>query len=140
MLRVNLACMSPKRTTTAVTSSAGWAFFWITLEVGKRVSGWQNPIERVEKTPYSMTLEDYFADLSKKGTLEKYVIEGVDFYRAHRINDTLWPDFVFRGDASDDDGDENANQVPPCSKRRALRLEAEQTPRWDEHRRVRRSK
>jgi len=52
------------------------------------------PIEREEeKLGRALTLEEYFDLIAKDGERD---LQGEPFYRAHRITETGWPDFLFQ--------------------------------------------
>jgi hypothetical protein len=55
----------------------------------------RTPVERVEARPYALSLDDYLDGLARKGTLQTFPLKGPEFYRAHRIDRTGWPDFLF---------------------------------------------
>jgi hypothetical protein len=57
--------------------------------------GGRVPIEKVEKTPYAMRIEDYMQTLEKSSSLQIQTIHGPDFYRLDRISATGWADFLF---------------------------------------------
>ena len=53
------------------------------------------PIERVEKTPYALRLEEYLNSIPEQIAGQSLPLPGVECYRAHRIHETRWDEFLF---------------------------------------------
>lgn len=51
----------------------------------------RTPVEKVERYPFALSLEDYFKMKESQG----FPIAGEDFYRLHRIAEIGWADFLF---------------------------------------------
>ncbi len=53
------------------------------------------PIERVERAPWTLSLDGYLETLKPRDGRSHFVYQGAAFYRLHRIAQTGWPDLLF---------------------------------------------
>jgi hypothetical protein len=84
-----------------------------TVEGEEGYQGGRLPIEQVDPNG---TLEAYMASLKTKKELDTYKLWGAPFYRAHAIESTGWPDFLFG------ENNRNLRDVPPPAKPPAAKL------------------
>lgn len=90
-----------------------------TREVEKEESSYQGGRDPIEKDYPHWQLERYMGHLKGEKKLDVFAIRGAEFYRAHKIASTGWPEFLFGG------GGENGARRRQSSHLREFRREAQ---------------